>query len=405
MDNIQKENFYNKVIELFQNAKKKLSVAVNMTMVYSYYEAGRMIIEEEQDGKERAAYGKYILKELSKRLTQKFGRGYSYDNLKLMRKFYLVYSYYEAGRMIIEEEQDGKERAAYGKYILKELSKRLTQKFGRGYSYDNLKLMRKFYLVYSKDSIGETVFPQSENLPTTKEGRKFYLSWSHYLILMRISKIEERHFYEIEAYRNGWSKDELARQYGSSLYERLSLSRNKEEVMRLATEGQMLEKPEDIFKDPYILEFTGLPEMVTYSETELENRIIDNLQKFLLELGRGFTFVGRQVRFTFEEEHFRVDLVFYNRLLRCFVLFDLKIGQLKHQDIGQMQMYVNYYDRKVKLDDENATIGIIICKDKKDAIVEMTLPKDNNQIFASKYETVLPSKEELQTVLEDKNFE
>ena len=158
----------------------------------------------------------------------------------------------------------------------------------------------------------------------------------------------------------------------------------------------MLEKPEDIFKDPYILEFTGLPEMVTYSETELENRIIDNLQKFLLELGRGFTF---------EEEHFRVDLVFYNRLLRCFVLFDLKIGQLKHQDIGQMQMYVNYYDRKVKLDDENATIGIIICKDKKDAIVEMTLPKDNNQIFASKYETVLPSKEELQTVLEDKNFE
>lgn len=249
----------------------------------------------------------------------------------------MVYSYYEAGRMIIEEEQDGKERAAYGKYILKELSKRLTQKFGRGYSYDNLKLMRKFYLVYySKDSIGETVFPQSENLPTTKEGRKFYLSWSHYLILMRISKIEERHFYEIEAYRNGWSKDELARQYGSSLYERLSLSRNKEEVMHLATEGQMLEKPEDIFKDPYILEFTGLPEMVTYSETELENRIIDNLQKFLLELGRGFTFVGRQVRFTFEEEHFRVDLVFYNRLLRCFVLFDLKIGQLKHQDIGQM---------------------------------------------------------------------
>ena len=145
--------------------------------------------------------------------------------------------------------------------------------------------------------------------------------------------------------------------------------------------------------------------MVTYSETELENRIIDNLQKFLLELGRGFTFVGRQVRFTFEEEHFRVDLVFYNRLLRCFVLFDLKIGQLKHQDIGQMQMYVNYYDRKVKLDDENATIGIIICKDRKDAIVEMTLPKDNNQIFASKYEMVLPSKEELQTVLEDKNFE
>ena len=265
--------------------------------------------------------------------------------------------------------------------------------------------MRKFYLVYSKDSIGETPFPQSEKLPVTQEVRKFYLSWSHYLILMRINNVYERHFYEIESYRNGWSKDELSRQYGSSLYERLALSRDKEEVMRLATEGQMIEKPEDILKDPYILEFTGLPELAAYSESELENKIIDNLQKFLLELGRGFTFVGRQVRLTFEEEHFRVDLVFYNRLLRCFVLFDLKIGQLKHQDIGQMQMYVNYYDRKVKLDDENSTIGIIICKDKKDAIVEMTLPEDNNQIFASKYETVLPSKEELQKLLEDKNFE
>ena len=240
--------------------------------------------------------------------------------------------------MIVEKEQDGKERASYGKYILRELSECLTLKLGRGYSYDNLKLMRKFYLVYSKDSIGETAFPQSERLPITKEGRKFYLSWSHYLILMRINNVEERHFYEIEAYKNSWSKGELSRQYGSSLYERLALSKNKEEIMRLATEGQMIEKPEDIFKDPYILEFTGLPELVTYTETELENRIIDNLQKFLLELGRGFTFVGGQVRFTFEEEHYRVDLVFYNRLLRCFVLFDLKIGQLKHQDIGQMQM-------------------------------------------------------------------
>lgn len=150
------------------------------------------------------------------------------------------------------------------------------------------------------------------------------------------------------------------------------------------------------------MEFTGLPEDAVYSETELEKRLIDNLQMFLLELGRGFTFVGRQVRFTFEEEHYRVDLVFFNRLLRCFVLFDLKVGQLKHQDIGQMQMYVNYYDRKVKLEDENSTIGIIVCKDKKDAVVEMTLPKDNNQIFASKYQTVLPSKEELQQLMNEK---
>lgn len=221
---------------------------------------------------------------------------------------------------------------------------------------------------------------------------------------MRISDVDERHFYEIETYRNGWSKSELARQVSSSLYERLVLSRDKDEVMKLALEGQLIENPQDIFKDPYVLEFTGLPELVTYSETELENRIIDNLQKFLLELGRGFTFVGRQVRFTFEEEHYRVDLVFYNRILRSFVLFDLKIGHLKHQDLGQMQMYVNYYDRKVKLEEENPTIGIIICKDKKDAIVEMTLPEDNNQIFASKYQTVLPSKEELKDLIEDKEL-
>ena len=158
----------------------------------------------------------------------------------------------------------------------------------------------------------------------------------------------------------------------------------------------------DLPQGAYVLEFTGLPEESVYSENDLEKRLIDNLQMFLLELGRGFTFVGRQVRFTFEEEHYRVDLVFFNRLLRCFVLFDLKVGQLKHQDIGQMQMYVNYYDRKVKLEDENPTIGIIICKDKKDAVVEMTLPKDNNQIFASKYQTVLPSKEELRQLMNEK---
>ena len=349
MDELRnEEKFYEQVIQLFKNAKSSVTAAVNMTMVYSYY---------------------------------------------------------EAGRMIVEEEQNGKERAEDGKYILKELSVRLTEKLGKGFSYDNLKLMRKFYIEFSKDQIRETVFPQSENLPKTKEGRKFYLSWSHYLVLMRIKNIDERHFYEIETYKNQWSKRELARQYSSSLYERLALSRNKDEVMKLALEGQIIEKPEDIFKDPYVLEFTGLPELAVYSESELETRIIDNLQKFLLELGRGFTYVGRQVRFTFEEEHYRVDLVFYNRLLRCFVLFDLKIGQLKHQDIGQMQMYVNYYDRKIKLEDENPTIGIILCKDKKDAIVEMTLPEDNNQIFASKYQTVLPSKEELKNIIEDKDLE
>ena len=261
--------------------------------------------------------------------------------------------------------------------------------------------MRRFYVVYSQDQIGETVFTQFENLPVASNGRKFFLSWSHYLKLMRITNIDERHFYEIEAVKNDWSLSELKRQYNSSLYERLALSTDKKKVYRLSKEGQTVETPSDAVKDPYVLEFLGLPELPSYSETELESKIIDHLQQFLLELGTGFAFIGRQERFTFNEEHFMVDLVFYNRLLRCFVLFDLKIGELKHQDIGQMQMYVHYYDRKVKLPDENPTIGIILCKDKNNAIVEMTLPEDNAQIFASKYETVLPSKESLKKLLQE----
>lgn len=322
-------------------------------------------------------------------------------NVKTAVNIAMVYTYFEIGRMIIEEEQNGDNRAEYGKYIIRNLSSFLTEHYGKGYSVDNLKLIRRFYIIYKTDSIGETVFPQSKNYPVTITGRKFYLSWSHYLKLMRISNIEERHFYEIESVKNDWSLSELKRQYDSSLYERLALSKNKDEVILLSQKGQIIEKPADAIKDPYVLEFLQLPELPVYSETELENKIIDHLQQFLLELGKGYTFVGRQVRLTFGEEHFKVDLVFFNRILKCFVLIDLKIGELKHQDIGQMQMYVNYYDRKVKLDDENNTIGIILCKDKKQSIVEMTLPENNNQIFASKYQTVLPSKEELQHLLNE----
>lgn len=219
---------------------------------------------------------------------------------------------------------------------------------------------------------------------------------------MRMENLDERNFYEIEAVENNWSLRELRRQIDSALYERLVLSRDKEKVKSLALKGQIIEKPEDVVKDPYILEFLGLEEQNSYSENRLETEIINNLEKFLLELGKGFTFVGRQVRFTFDEKHFRVDLVFYNRLLKCFVLIDLKIGEVTHQDLGQMQMYVNYYDRYVKLDDENKTIGIIICRDKNDTLVKMTLPEDNQQIFASRYMTVLPSKEEFKKIVEGK---
>ncbi len=313
----------------------------------------------------------------------------------------MVYAYYEIGKRIVEEEQNGQNRAAYGKQIIEELSVYLTKLYGKGFSATNVRQMRIFYQVYSQDQIQQTLSAEFRNQPSVSTGRKFFLSWSHYLKLMRISNIDERHFYEIMSVKNDWSLSELKRQYNSSLYERIALSTDKDKVWRLAKEGHVTESPMDAVKDPYVLEFLGLNELPSYSESDLESRIIENLQQFLLELGTGFAFIGRQVRFTFDEEHFIVDLVFYNRLLRCFVLFDLKIGELKHQDIGQMQMYVHYYDRKVKLAEENPTIGIILCKDKNNAVVEMTLPEDNTQIFASKYETVLPSKEALQKLLEE----
>jgi len=211
----------------------------------------------------------------------------------------------------------------------------------------------------------------------------------------------ERKFYEIEAVKQNWSLRELERQFNSSLYERLALSRDKHRVKELSQKGHILTTPQDAIKEPYVLEFLGLKEESAYSESDLESAIINRIEHFMLELGKGFLFSGRQVRLTFNEDHFFVDLVFYNRLLKCFVLIDLKIGKLKHQDLGQMQMYVNYYDRYVRAEDENKTIGIILCKDKNKALVEITLPKENEQIFARKYQLYLPSKEELKRQLEE----
>ncbi|MDX9892065.1 MAG: PDDEXK nuclease domain-containing protein [Bacteroidales bacterium] len=309
----------------------------------------------------------------------------------------MVLTYFEIGKLIIEEEQNGKERAEYGKQIIKELSSRLSIEFGKGFSVNNLKQMRTFYLTYSK---GQTVSAESDE--SIVQHYNLQLSWSHYLFLMRIENLDERKYYEIETYSNNWSLRELQRQFNSALYERLVLSRDKKSVKELSKVGQVIESHKDTIKDPYILEFIGLSENIKYSETELEQKMIDKLEHFLLELGKGYAFIGRQVRFTFDEKHFRVDLVFYNRLLQSFVLIDLKIGELTHQDLGQMQMYVNYYDRFVKLDSENKTIGIVLCKDKNDTVVEITLPENNEQIFASKYLTVLPSKKELKQLIENK---
>ncbi|MBF9254232.1 DUF1016 family protein [Pontibacter sp. 172403-2] len=316
----------------------------------------------------------------------------------------MVTTYYQIGRLIVEHEQHGKERAAYGKGTLKQLSNVLSSKFGKGFSVENLDRMRFFYKAYANQisSTGLTNLGSNEDETNKRVAMPdFRLSWSHYIKLMRIENPDERRFYEIESIQNNWTLKELQRQFDSALYERLALSRDKEKVKQLSEKGQQLHQPQDLIKDPYVLEFLGLKEETAYSESKLENHIIDELQHFLLELGKGFAFVGRQVRFTFDEKHFRVDLVFYNRFLRCFVLLDLKIGEVSHQDLGQMQMYVNYYDRFVKTEDENPTIGIILCKEKNKALVEITLPKENNQIFASKYQTFLPSKEELKAVLNE----
>lgn len=307
----------------------------------------------------------------------------------------MVYTYYGVGKYIVVDEQQGYARAKYGKTVLRNLSKKLTERYGKGWSVETLTAARKFYQIYSEGKIANTVYEIQENADI-----HFTLSWSHYLILMRIANQNERNFYEIECYKQNWSVRQLQRQYNSSLYERLALSRNKDEVMRLAQEGQTVEKASDVIKSPLTLEFLGLKPEAVYSESKLESAIISKIQDFLLELGKGFLFEARQKRFTFDEQNFYVDLVLYNRLLQCYCLIDLKIDKLTHQDLGQMQMYVNYFDRFVKQDFEKPTIGILLCKEKNDALVELTLPKNAN-IYASAYQLYLPDKALLQAKVKE----
>ena len=334
---------------------------------------------------------------------------------------YLVTRNWLLGRYIVEFEQRGADRSTlYGEKLIERLANELKTSGLKGCSPTNLRKFREFYRAYpeirqtpSVESIAnlppeiqQTV--SVESLPTSTGiasvsssamGNRFSLGWSHYVTLLTIGHAEERAFYEIEAAQNQWSVRELKRQIARSLYERLALSRDKDEVRRLSREGQVVEKASDLVKDPLVLEFLDLEEKPAYSETELETAIIDRLQHFLLELGKGFLFEARQKRFTFDNSHFFVDLVFYNRLLRCYVLIDLKRGELTHQDLGQMQMYVNYFDRHVKTDAELPTVGIVLCGGKNDAVVELTLPQDAN-IYAAQYQLYLPSKQELKAQLE-----
>lgn len=327
----------------------------------------------------------------------------------------MVAKYYEIGRLIVKNEQKGEKKAEYGTETLIKLSEKLSKEFGKGYSVQNIQRMRQLYIIYSKYStlssksskpildneiqIRPTLSVESLNPLNNTIQEQLQLSWSHYVFLLGLDE-PVRKFYEIESNRNNWSLRELRRQFNSGLYERLVISRNKEKILELSSKGQIIEKAEDIIKDPYIFEFLGLKEDKSYSENDIETRLIDNLEHFILELGKGFAFVERQQRISIGEEHFYIDLVFYNRFLKCFVLFDLKVEKLKHQDIGQLQMYVNYFDRKVILPEENKTIGILLCADKNDAVVKMTLPNDSKNIFASKYKLYLPSENDLIKYLE-----
>ena len=291
--------------------------------------------------------------------------------------FVMVEAYWNIGKSIIEE-QGGNEKAEYGAGLIKELSKQMTQDFGKGFTVTNLKYMRQFYLM----------FPNSHAL-------RDELSWTHYRLLIKVENDNARDFYMQEAAKSQWSTRQLERQINSFFYERLLSSKNKKQV---ADEIQTLEpakKPEDIIRDPYVLEFLGLSSNDDFYESDLEQALITHLQKFLLELGRGFSFVARQKQITFDGRHFRIDLVFYNYVLKCFVLIDLKVGDLTHQDLGQMQMYVHYYERELMNEGDNPPIGIVLCADKSESVVKYTLPEKETQIFASKYKLYLPSEEEL----------
>lgn len=294
--------------------------------------------------------------------------------------FAMVDAYWNIGKMIVEEEQNGSGRAGYGKQLLEALSIKLTEEFGRGLSVTNLRNMRLFYQAFQKH---QTLSDE--------------LSWSHYLLLTKVKEDDKRSFYFNEAINSNWSVRELERQMGSLLFERLTLSKDKETVLEVAMKGHELNSPQDLVKDPYVLEFLDLKQNSALYEKEIESALIEHLQEFLLELGKGFCFVGRQQRITVDGDHFYIDLVFYNRIIKCFVLIDLKSGKLTHQDVGQMQMYTNYYSRYEMMEGENEPIGILLCSEKNDAVVKLTLPEDNKQIFTSKYKLYLPTEEELKS--------
>ena len=370
----KKTPLYERIRQILESARSSVARTVNTTQVVANWLIGREIVEEEQKGKRRAEYAEQLLLVLSARLTAEYGRGYSVDNLEFFRRFFLEYN-----SLLGSEKSDALRRIS----TTTDISDALRRK--------------------SMESI-TVLSSQKQHAPRGESWQPgqlhLNLSWTHYRTLLRVEKTEARAFYGIEAIRNNWSARELERQINSLLFERLALSKNKKGLMRLATKGQVIQRPGDVFKDPVVMEFLGLPASPKLVESHLEEALINNLQAFLLELGKGFAFMSRQERITLDGDHFYIDLVFYHTILKCFVLIDLKVGKLTHQDLGQLQLYVNYYDRERRTKGDNPALGLILCTDKNDAVVRYTLgPDQQKKIFASRYKLYLPTEAELQAEL------
>ncbi len=370
-------HLHDRVREIIESARAGAARSVNTAQVVSNWLIGREIVEEEQKGRQRAAYGERLIRMLADRLREEYRSGYGLTNLKSFRQFYLVY-----------EGLLGQQKGHAVRGLFK------TAGFAK-----------KSHAVRGESS-ANAVASEISSIPHALRTKSWKpcllhpnLSWTHYRMLLAVDEPGKRAFYEIEAIKNNWSARELERQICSLLHERLALSRDKKGLMRLALKGHEVEKPADVFKDPMIMEFLGLPESHKLVETKLEQALINNLQAFLLELGKGFAFVSRQERLTLEGDHFYVDLVFYHTVLKCYVIIDLKTSKLTHQDLGQMQLYVNYYDRERRSEGDNPTLGLILCAKKNDAVVKYTLGEDQRKIFASRYKLHLPSEAELRSEL------
>lgn len=366
-DQIELKNYsglLDRIATILAEARTKVVREINKVQVLAYWEIGKEIIEFEQKGKARGEYGEQLIERLSKDMTQKFGRGFSPTNLKMMRLFYQCFPI----RQTVSDE------------------------------------LEKYQTVFGKSLKSETMFRKSNKSKIWQVKFEPMLSWSKYCELLKVDEPLVRSFYEQEAIQNNWSVRELKRQINSMLFERLALSKDTKAVMKMAKKGQIIEKPEDAIKDPYILEFLNLKEEISYTESQLEQALIDKLQYFLLELGKGFTFVARQKRITIANRHYYIDLVFYNRLLKCLILIDLKTGELDHSDIGQMNFYLNYFKENEKQADENDPIGLILCAKKDDIFAKYILGGLNNKVFASKYKLALPSEKELILKLKSTKF-